>query len=554
MLRHAAERLGKLDPGNKSAIAALVLLMQQSPHPSTIWKAASSLMAIDPKNSALPPSLITLIKKLPAHSRNLRKIAEAIIQIDPNYPTLIPTLIAIAQKLPSHFCLLRDAVEVLGKVGEGNETVIDALIRLTEITPEQLLDNDFYFDSSEWLRKLAAESLSKIAVGNEKVIAALIRLIAMAKKPCSPLMYDDTRSYWKAVDALGKIAVRNESAIATLTEIVQTHSDVMIRYVAAASLSKIDLGNKTAISILSQALEELPKQFLERSQTTLENRSLLWLIADCLIETDDYREDAIAALQDTLLKFDNCPDSCACLSSLARIDSTYELAIETVFQLLRSSIVCSALFVSTISPNCIYCLGNYLKDTPKMYLQDNAIAELTKFIQKSWNCENLSNFDYLFSVAAITLQKIDPGNPIVVSTLIRLIEARDPIDLLQHSIKNTSIYSYCNLAEIGASDRIFVDKIVECFEAVLPEENRPFHYLVHRELSLIHLAEMLTQSQLEIPESSLSQLARSLLPYIREPLDENLSHYCDCYDAGYQIVWYCASKMSYSAFYFVWQE
>ncbi len=43
ILRIAAEKLGKLDPGNKSAIAALVLLLQSTQNKSTLWNITRSL-------------------------------------------------------------------------------------------------------------------------------------------------------------------------------------------------------------------------------------------------------------------------------------------------------------------------------------------------------------------------------------------------------------------------------------------------------------------------------------------------------------------------------
>lgn len=56
--RLAAEKLGKLNPGNKSAIAALVLLLQVTKDESLLWDITCSLMKIDPDNSVLIPPLV----------------------------------------------------------------------------------------------------------------------------------------------------------------------------------------------------------------------------------------------------------------------------------------------------------------------------------------------------------------------------------------------------------------------------------------------------------------------------------------------------------------
>ncbi|MBN3893248.1 MAG: hypothetical protein HWQ43_30365 [Nostoc sp. JL31] len=78
VLRVAAEKLGTLDPGNKSAIAALLLLMKQAK--IIPWSESCSLAQIGYKNETVISTLIQFIKMEPDEITNYWLLLEDIYQ------------------------------------------------------------------------------------------------------------------------------------------------------------------------------------------------------------------------------------------------------------------------------------------------------------------------------------------------------------------------------------------------------------------------------------------------------------------------------------------
>lgn len=94
-----------------------------------------------------------------------------------------------------------------------------------------------------------------------------------------------------------QIAPGNKAAIAALAQRIETSLDEDLCRIAAVHLGELDPGNKVAIANLSQILE------------TSEDKWMRWKVAKRLVQTDDYRQQAI----NTLFGLVNLQDEFKCI-------------------------------------------------------------------------------------------------------------------------------------------------------------------------------------------------------------------------------------------------
>ena len=198
ILRCAARKLGQLDPGNKSAIAALILLLQVQEYDAL---------------TVNPPETITEEKE-----------------------TRIAALIDSIQTMPDA-SISWNTIMALGEIGCGNQTAIATLIHFMETT----------LNKSNCCGAIL--SLGEIAGGNESAIAAFVRFLEINQG--DGICYDAARALWQ-------IDPGNVAAIAALVYMLETNRDGYLLDWAAEYLLQIDPGNKAAIATLSQILETTP--------------------------------------------------------------------------------------------------------------------------------------------------------------------------------------------------------------------------------------------------------------------------------------------------------
>ncbi len=138
--RIEAECLGEIDPGNETAINALVELLDPNPNedeyiryiPSPRGEVAESLGRIDPGNEKAIATLVELIESADTAEDEAWEIVS-------------------------------EAVMSLGEIGIGNEKAINTLVKLIQNGWDQ--------------EELIAETLGKIDPGNEIAITTLLKLI-----------------------------------------------------------------------------------------------------------------------------------------------------------------------------------------------------------------------------------------------------------------------------------------------------------------------------------------------------------------------------------------
>lgn len=407
ILRLAAEKLGKLDPGNKSAIAALVLLLQLTKDESNLWYITCSLIQIDPDNSVGISTLVKLIQSSVDESSDLDKncytssyAAEALRKIVLGNQIGIKALVRLMQKTANRNAV-EFVIEELVIMAKDNQTVSAALTEFLQINQGDRICIE------------VAKALEQIDEGNVNKIATLVKTIETTA---------DIFILEQAAGCLLDIAPINVEAISALTERLATTQDEYFGWRVAAKLVQFDPTNDLAIATLSQTVQSNSSTYyrLQAIDILLSIDPSNQLATDTLFELMQYLSQSPPALDgDNYIAW-------YATRILLRIDPSYQSTIAALINLLNT-VKNDANLSMAIRDLGDFAVGN--KD---------AIAALSKFIDSA-NDNNL-----LFN-AACSLVKINPGNKKALSTFINLIQT-----LAQHNEDATDFeseqYSYLLLS------------------------------------------------------------------------------------------------------------
>ncbi|MBN3907216.1 MAG: HEAT repeat domain-containing protein [Nostoc sp. NMS1] len=303
ILRVAAEELGTLDPGNKSAIAALMLLIQQN-------------------------------------NSHLRTAIRSLGEIGYGNETVITTLIQFIKITPGN------VIHSLGKIGYGNETAIAALIQFIQMKPDEIATECLMLED---IYQGAIIALGNIAYGNQIAIATLIDFIQR---------YKDDVICSHAAKALWDIDPGNPIALNTLVQIIETTENTYLLDMSVRYLMVIDPGNKAVITILTERIKSTENEFflckaalclgkfdsgnrvaittLSKILETAEEEWVYFYAADILAPTNDYQQQIIKAMW----KMVNLKDEHTSLDALfilLEIDSNNQQAFDTLIRLLNTT-------------------------------------------------------------------------------------------------------------------------------------------------------------------------------------------------------------------------
>ncbi|WP_375491026.1 hypothetical protein [uncultured Nostoc sp.] len=268
VLRLAAEKLGTLDSGNKSAIAALVLMpITEDRH--GFWQRIYSLGKIAVGDETAIAVLVNDIKKMPDQEICVHGI-RALGDIAYGNQTAIATLSKTLETSQYDHERLQ-AAQTLLQVDSNNQIAINVLFELVKNVGQ----SPKHPDDAQYIADGAARVLSQIDPSNQLAINALVDLIRTAH---------DHSDLNLAVKDLGRFGAGNETAIVTLIELITSTKDDYLLCDAAESLEKIDSGNKLALSTLFQILE------------TTQNESQRLDAAENLLKIDPGNPKAIATL------------------------------------------------------------------------------------------------------------------------------------------------------------------------------------------------------------------------------------------------------------------
>lgn len=504
ILRLAAEKLGKLDPGSKSAIAAITLLLQVTQNKFTIWKITRSLMQIDPENPAALSPLVALIytksdewSSLYCHSNMINYAVDALGKVDTGNQIAIKALMHILQTTKD-VLTFQGVVDGLCAIAVGNEAAIDTLLELIQTTADR------------YVCLYAVICLEKIASGNQRAIAALTEFLQINQ---------GDRICVVAAQALWQIDVRNINAIATLVHSILTTTDGFLLHQAATYLVQFQPNNVNAISALIERIETTEDehtrlqaavsllQFDAKSELAIATLLQIihnsdglrsrWEAAHSLVNKDPSNQIAINALFDLVQYLGQSPADPEYVKSiaydatrsLAEIDSSKQLATTALVNLLNTAKDDTPLRIA------VGDLGNFAFANP------DAIAALTQLIASTED-------NHLLLKAAYSLGRIDPGNQTAISTFIQFIQTFKEVDATE---------IYC--AEDGRS---------RCNSQLLNAANE--------------LKEIL-------PIDRMPQVVVTLKDYLSKSKRDSSYRYETCYN----LIWHCAQNMPYLDFYKAWR-
>ncbi|MEH1855583.1 MAG: hypothetical protein V7L11_28850 [Nostoc sp.] len=260
ILRVAAEKLGELDPGNKSAIAALAL-MPITEDRYGFCPRSYSLGTIAIGDETAIAILVNDIKKIPEQEICRHGITALANIADGNHAAIAALIHLMETTLNKDNCC--NAIAALRKIAVGNQTAIASLVKFLEINQGDRICFD------------AIQALWQIDPGNAVVLKALVYILETS---ASASLIDSAVTYLLKIDPENQtaIAIGNKVAITTLSQILetteyQTSEDEWERLYAAEALVKIDPGNPKAIATLCQIRESSQNRFmrLEASKTVV---------------------------------------------------------------------------------------------------------------------------------------------------------------------------------------------------------------------------------------------------------------------------------------------
>ncbi|PAX59610.1 HEAT repeat domain-containing protein [Brunnivagina elsteri] len=502
-LRHAAVELGKFDPGNKTAIAALILLLDVIQNDYLQWKIVRQLADISHGNEYAISSLIHIIET----TENKSICRSAIVSLSDTAFAHATAILALTRFLKinqgDEICL--DAVQALQKIDPGNEAVMNTLIFLLENTQnlqifrdclgflEQIeprsnipiakrsiatLSERLESSQSEYLRCYAAGYLAKYNPENEVAKKALFNILENGK----------TSAIFIAAGYLVEIEPNNEHLIYAICQQLEIKKDDYISYQLVECLIGLANTNPNAITALLSVME------------TTSNQVTLWKVIGAFrrLKFDNQlvkskRQEIIDALTRFLCK-NQCNTNIA--RTLWKIDSENEISV--------------AILAQSTEVNCsdwmLWEVAEILLETENGY--DDSISILKKSISVF---TELGYNDYFLSFLSTQLQH-------------NAKEIKNKPRLFKNVIK------------------IYIFGIQNCQELEDKPNLNPCQMFEY-DLQLLEISD---QFQQILKPEYFPNVIKSLKQYLNETSYKSTSYR---YEAVYNLIWYCAQNMNYLDFY-----
>ncbi|HEY9871792.1 MAG TPA: HEAT repeat domain-containing protein [Candidatus Obscuribacterales bacterium] len=359
VLRLAAEKLGKLDPGNRHAIAALVLLAELARDESERLQTIESLEKIDPGNSCL----IRVLSKNPLWFEDYQVI-QTLIRVAPTNSSAIALLTQTLHLHQDEAIRVRVAVQLL-RNDLSNETAIDVLVQIAQTASHpstrcraadalaeidnyrplaatillELLPTDYQhyrgYDCCECSVPII-ERLRKIDPSDQLATTALVQLMQTtldrylalkalqpSESECQQIVRDECSLSMASID-LRRVVKGNQAAIAILERMLQCIQNQTIRWQAAKTLGYIDPGNVCAIDTLASMIENQTSDFSLRQLA----ESLNSIAPGHLVTVDTFAKVAQTGQSDY--------ERFEAAQALWKQDSTHPIAIDTLVTLTQS--------------------------------------------------------------------------------------------------------------------------------------------------------------------------------------------------------------------------
>lgn len=379
----------------------------------------------------------------------------------------------------------------------------------------------------------SAGLLGVIEVGNQAAILSLLRLIQQTGFYAFEFYPSERYFGWEAVEAMGKIAIDNSTTIAELTQMLSDAQEPLLRCHVAAALLRIDRNNFKAMTVLTEILETaqltqnelklLELETLTRHELRGLPEYLLWRAADSLARNNPNSHSAIDVLVQLVQTSISDTPCLPVLSSLLEIDSTKQLAINALIQLLETKP--DDFLYDALSTFRDVEVGNEL-----------VITALTRLIQRSQSQSNRY-------AAAGALEVVDLGNSLAIATLIELLESDYWFGWsVAQGLANVDINNERSISALL--------KFVKTFQKTSDQRDRQrltdcFKHLKSTELLtkvVRELKECLNPKHTDLEDNELENGA-----YLAWEDVEGVRS-----EVAYQIIWNCAQNMSYPDFYQAW--
>ncbi|MHC0062343.1 HEAT repeat domain-containing protein [Nostoc sp. UIC 10890] len=502
ILRVAAEKLGEIEPGNKSAIAALAL-MPITEDRYGFCPRSYSLGTIAVGDETAIAILVNDIKKIPEQEICRHGITALANIADGNHAAIAALIHLMETTLNKDNCC--DAIAALGKIAVGNQTAIAALVKFLEINQGDRICFD------------ASQALWQIDPGNAAVIKSLVHIVETS---ANAFLINRAATY------LLKIEPGNKTAIATLSKTLETSQSDNERLQAAQSLLRVDSNNQIAINVLF----ELVKNLGQSPKHPDDAQYIADGAARILLQIDPSNQLAINALVELIRTAHDHSYLNLAVRDLGRFGAGNEAVILTLTELIAST-----------KDDCLLCnaVGSLEKIDPG---NKRAIPALLERIQTS---QDESGRLY----AAESLVKIDPGNPKAIATLCQIRQSNPYKDesILMDAVQN--------LEKLDLENKLVKQKLNEVILTLLQfiqifqqdDDNKNcFNYNATIQLSyescLLDIANSLTQI---LQNEHLPQVVITLKDYLSKQFYKNSSYR---YEAVFNIIWHCAENLTYPDF------
>ena len=501
ILRVAADKLGTLDPGNKSAIAALALMpITEERHG---YQRSYSLSKIAVGNETAITVLVHDIKKIPDQQicpvgiRTLGKIAYG------NKTAIAALVYLMETTLNKDNCW--EAIAAFGKIAYGDQTAIAALVKFLQINQGDRICFD------------AAQALWQIDPGNAAVLKSLVHILETSA---------NTSLINRAATYLLEIEPENKTAIATLSKTLETSQSDGERLQAAKSLLQVDSNNQIAINVLL----ELVKNLGQSPKDPYYTQCLAWEATRTLSQIDPSNKIAINALVDLIRTANHHSYLNLAVQDLGLFGGGNETAIVTLIELIAStkddSLLCDAA-------------GSLGKIDSGNKVVVSTLSQVLETTQDEWG--------RLY--AAKNLLEIDPVNLKAIATLCQIMEKNRYQD---ESILTDAVQ---NLEQLNLDNKLIKEKLNEVISTLIQfiqiyqqdDDNKNCFnnkatIRLPYESCLLDIADSLTKI---LQSEHLPQVVITLKDYLSKQFYKNSSYR---YEAVFNIIWHCAENLTYPDF------
>ncbi|MEH1798032.1 MAG: hypothetical protein V7L13_02465 [Nostoc sp.] len=501
ILRVAAEKLGTLDPGNKSAITALALMpITEERHG---YQRSSSLSKIALCNETAIAVLVNDIKNIPDRKIYTHGITALGDIADGNHAAIAALVNLMETTLNKDNCC--NAIAALRKIAVGNQTAIAALVKFLQINQGDRICFD------------AAQALWQIDPGNAPVLKSLVHILETSA---------NTSLRNCAATYLLEIEPENKTAIATLSKTLETSQSDGERLQAAKSLLQVDSNNQIAINVLL----ELVKNLGQSPKDPYYTQCLAWEATRTLSQIDPSNKIAINALVDLIRTANHHSYLNLAVQDLGLFGAGNETAIATLIELIAStkddSLLCDAA-------------GSLGKIDSGNKVVVSTLSQVLETTQDEWG--------RLY--AAKNLLEIDPVNLKAIATLCQIMEINPYQD---ESILTDAVQ---NLEQLNLENKLIKEKLNEVISTLIQfiqiyqqdDDNKNCFsnkatIRLSYESCLLNIADSLTKI---LQSEHLPQVVITLKHYLGKQFYKNSSYR---YEAVFNIIWHCAENLTYPDF------